>query len=260
MHDSLVRARPVGRFGVLAGSGRWWPTPRHPWVMHMQWHDLLFAHWTVDPDVLRPHLPAGLELDLWDGQAYVGVVPFGMKGVRGRGLPAVPSTGEFLECNVRTYVTAEDKPGVFFFSLDAESRLAVRAARWSFGLPYFDAEMAIDHRTDGAIDYSTRRTHKGAPAGEFKATYGPSGDVFRAEAESLDFWLTERYCLYSSRGGSTLRAEIDHQSWPLQRAVCEIQANTVAEGFGLHLKGPPLHLHFVRFLDVRAWLVERVQI
>ena len=118
---------------------------RRPWVMRMRWVDLLFAHWAVDADALRTKLPDGLELDLYDGQAWLGIVPFVMEDVGPRGLPAPPAAGRFPELNVRTYVRHEGRPGVWFLSLDAASRPAVEGARTGFGLPYFHATMSAGH-------------------------------------------------------------------------------------------------------------------
>src|SRR5262245_20685303 len=113
----------------LDASHRPWPLPQRPWAMGMHWHDLLFAHWPVKVESLRPLVPSELAIDTFDGQAWLGVVPFRMTAVRPRICPSLPGLSAFLELNVRTYVTAEGKPGVWFFSLDAASRLAVRAAR-----------------------------------------------------------------------------------------------------------------------------------
>jgi uncharacterized protein YqjF (DUF2071 family) len=106
-----------------------WPLPSSPWVMQQVWHDLLFAHWPLPHDLLRPLIPAQLELDRFDGQCWVGVVPFRMSGIRGRGMPALPGLSRFPELNVRTYVTHGGKSGVYFFSLDAANLPAVWVAR-----------------------------------------------------------------------------------------------------------------------------------
>src|SRR5688572_24482592 len=120
---------------VLRESGhRPWPMPARPWVMTQTWHHLLFAHWRVDVGRLRAHVPSPFDIDLFEGDAWLGVVPFDMTGVRLRGLPPLPLLSAFPELNVRTYVTVQGKPGVFFFSLDAGSTVAVRAARL-IGLP-----------------------------------------------------------------------------------------------------------------------------
>ena len=113
-----------------------WPVPQKPWVMRQVWHDLVFAHWPVSVDQLRPLIPPGLQIDTYDGQAWIGVVPFRMSGIRPRLLPAVPWLSAFPELNVRTYVVADDKPGVWFFSLEAANLVAVTIARWWYCLLY----------------------------------------------------------------------------------------------------------------------------
>ena len=130
--------------------------------MFMRWHDLLFLHWRVDPALLRPHVPPSLELDTFDGSAWLGVVPFWMSGIRARLTPPIPGLSRFPELNVRTYVTAEGKPGVWFFSLDAANKVAVRAARWTFHLNYLDARMRCDvDAATSEVRYSSFRTHRG---------------------------------------------------------------------------------------------------
>jgi uncharacterized protein YqjF (DUF2071 family) len=223
----------------------------------MTWEDLLFAHWPVPAAALRPLVPPPLDLDTFDGSAWLGIVPFRMRGVRLRGLPAIPGTSAFPELNVRTYVTAEGKPGVWFFSLDAASRIAVRAARAWFHLPYFDARME-SWRTGTEVAYSSRRTHRGAPPAEFAARYRPTADAYSPTRGSLEHFLTERYCLYAgdsaNADGSRLwRGEIHHQKWPLQPAEAEIMRNTMTAPLALRLPDTPPLLHFARRLDVVAW-------
>lgn len=238
-------------------SHRGWPLPERPWVMRQRWHDLLFAHGRVDPSALRPLVPAALELDLFDGQAYVGVVPFRMSGIALRGLPAVPGTDAFPELNVRTYVTKDGKPGVWFFSLDAANALAVWVARHWYHLPYYRAEMTCAAEGEG-IRYSSRRTHGGAPAAALEARYEPVEPPRAARAGTLEHFLTERYCLYTARGdGRLLRGEILHTPWPIQLARAQISTQTMSAAAGI----PPLKLellHFARFLDVWIWGLEEV--
>jgi hypothetical protein len=226
--------------------------------MAMKWHDLLFMHWPVPVEVLRPLVPAGLEIDTFDGVAWLGVVPFRMSGIRARGTPAMPWVSAFAELNVRTYVTAGGRAGVWFFSLDAASRLAVRVARATFRLPYFDAQMHIAGTTGdaaGAVTYSSVRTHRNAPPAEFAATYTPTGEVYRAQPGDLDHWLTERYCLYAaSPAGRLSRGEIHHSPWPLQPAACDTTVNTMTHQLGITLPPAPPLLHFAKQLDVVAWL------
>lgn len=242
---------------------RSYPAPDTPFVMHMTWRDLLFMHWRVPAEALRPLIPPALALDEFDGSAWIAVVPFRMSGVRPRLAPSVPGVSDFPELNVRTYVTAEGKPGVWFFSLDAANRLAVRVARRFFHLPYMDAEMSCDSPPHPGplphgerVQYHSRRTHAGEPPAEFAATYGPTGEVFHAQPDSLEHFLTARYCLYAAdKHGHVYRGEIDHADWPLQPAEAEVERNTMTDPIGLASLGEPQHLLFVRKLDVVAWLL-----
>ena len=236
-----------------------WPLPRPPWVLTMTWEDLLFAHWPVPAEALAPLIPRGLTLETFDGNAWLGIVPFRMTGVRWRFLPPVPGTAAFPELNVRTYVTAEGKPGVWFFSLDAASRLAVRGARWSFHLPYFDAEMETK-RSGDAVEYRSRRTHARAPGAEFKARYAPVGPVYASKEGTMEHFLTARYCLYAGDGrGRLWRGEIHHPPWPLQHAEAEISLNTVTAQIGLILPQTQPLLHFARQLKVLAWALRQLE-
>jgi len=239
-------------------SDRPWPAPSTPWLVTMQWHDLLFAHWQVDARLLRPLIPSALTVDTFDGTAWVGVVPFWMNGIRRRRWPALPGLSEFPELNLRTYVAASDgRPGVWFFSLDAAHRIAVRAARRCYHLPYFDARMNV-RETTGEIHYHSLRTHRGAPPAEFAARYRPTGPVFHARPGSFEFWLTGRYCLYAAdRRGRVYRGEIDHAPWPLQPAEADIRDNTMTEQISIRLPDKPPVLHFAKCIKAVAWgLVE----
>src|SRR6267154_1075488 len=158
-----------------------WPLPSAPWIMAQSWHDLLFAHWPVDAAMLRSHIPADLAIDTFDGQAWLGIIPFSMTGVRLRWTPPVPGLSAFPELNVRTYVTGQGKPGVWFFSLDAASALAVAAARLSFHLPYFRARMQCT-QADGWIKYESHRTHRGAPSAILEGKYRPTGEPIEAKS------------------------------------------------------------------------------
>jgi uncharacterized protein YqjF (DUF2071 family) len=226
------------------------------WLVAQVWHDLLFAHWPVDAELLRPRLPAGVELDLYEGQAWLGVVPFRMSGVRARFLPALPGLSAFPELNVRTYAVAGGRPGVFFLSLDAANAVAVAAARRFFHLPYYRAEMACRSEGD-TVTYSCRRA-RGGHVAEFRGSYGPTAAVYRARAGDLDHWLTERYCLYTADDhGRALRVDIRHEPWPLQPAWARIEANTMADASGVGLPTAAPLLQFARRLQVLATLPYR---
>lgn len=220
--------------------------------MKQTWHDLLFAHWPLPSAVMRPIVPAQLELDTFHGQCWVGVVPFHMSGIRRRTVPPLPGLSRFSELNVRTYVTYGGKPGVYFFSLDAANLPAVWAARTFYHLPYFHAQMTSQD-FGGSIRYSSRRYR--APA-EFRGRYCPTGEVRFARKGSLDHWLTERYCLYSTHRRQVYRGEIHHAPWPLQTAEAELEINTVAAAAGISLPDAAPHLLFARKLDVLIWPLE----
>jgi hypothetical protein len=230
-----------------------WPMPNGPWVMTQTWHDLLFAHWPVNAAQLRAKVPADFTIDLFDGSAWLGIVPFHMTNVVPRGVPALPWVSEFPELNVRTYVRVADEPGIFFFSLDAGSALAVHAARTMLNLPYFTASMTVAP-DGGTVDYQSRRDGAGADA-EFRAIYGPDGPTFTATPGSLEYFLTERYCFYNlNHHGEPYRLDIHHPPWPLRPARAEFSVNTMAEVHGIVLPDEPPLLHFVDRQDTVAWM------
>jgi uncharacterized protein len=232
-----------------------WPPPARPWLLTQTWTDLLFAHWPVPPAMLRPLVPAALTLDTFAGEAWIGVVAFRLARLAPRGAPR-PLGLAFPELNLRTYVSAADRPGIWFFSLDAASALAVVLARATFHLPYYWARMTQRDDGDGVAFASHR--HRRAPAAAFVGRYQPIGPVFESVAGSLERWLTARYCLYAAdRAGRLHRGEINHVPWPLQCAEAEIVTNTLAAVHGIGLAGPP-QLHFARRLDMVAWGPERL--
>jgi uncharacterized protein len=235
-----------------------WPLHDGPWVMAQSWHDLLFAHWPVDSTALRLLLPSQLQIDTFEGQAWLAVVPFRMTGVRLRGTLATPWLSVFPELNVRTYVTFGGKPGVWFFSLDAGNSLAVAIARVWFHLPYFRARMSCAER-EGWIYYQSERIHRGAPAGLLEGRYRPISEVFHPQRGTLEHFLTERYCLYTTDGrGQIIRAEIHHPPCPLQVAEAEFSGNSMADAAGVQLPMSRPLLHFAYRQDVLVWRPQRV--
>lgn len=224
--------------------------------MGQTWDDLLFAHWRMPVDAVRAHVPRPLAVETFDGSAWVGITPFRVRGLRLRATLPPPVVSRFLELNARTYVTFGDKPGIWFFSLDASSRLAVQAARRSYKLPYFHARMAARF-SDGAVRYASERKTRDARPAAFSGRYEPDGGAFTAAPGSLEFFLTERYCLYAVDGGAVFRADIHHKPWPLQTATAEIERNTMAPP-GIDTEGPPL-LHYAGRQDVLIWPLEPVR-
>jgi len=230
-----------------------WLLPAGPWIMAQAWHDLLFAHWPAPAVLLRPHIPERLQIDTFEGQAWLAVVPFRMSGVRLRGTPALPWLSKFPELNVRTYVTADGKPGVWFFSLDAANSAAVAIARAWFHLPYFRARMQCGPQETWIL-YKSERTHPNAPTAELRGQYRPIGSSYFAKRGTLEHFLTERYCLYSvDPQRRAFRGEIHHAPWPLQSAEAEFSSNTMAEAAGFSLPAQKPLLHFARRQDVVVW-------
>ncbi|HWK11158.1 MAG TPA: DUF2071 domain-containing protein [Vicinamibacterales bacterium] len=227
-----------------------WPMPEAPWVMTQTWHDLLFAHWRVDAQALRRIVPPSFPIDTFDGAAWIGVVPFRMTNVGPRFMPSLPLASAFPELNVRTYVRVGDKPGVYFFSLAAASSAAVAAARSLLRLPYYTARISVDR--ESVIDYSSRRIW--GPAATLRVSYSSEGQPSPPAAGSLEYFLTERYCLYAiDHFRRPYRLEIHHLPWLLQRAHAEFAANTMTLPIGIDLDGPPL-LHFSKRQDMVCWM------
>ena len=217
------------------------------------WNHLLFAHWPIAPEVLRPLIPPVLPLDLFDGQCWVGITPFYMTHVCPRGLPPLPYLSQSGEINVRTYVIVENIPGVYFFSLDANNPLAARLARMIFHLPYFTARIRIQ-RKDGSFHYSSQRIPSQAASAAFCARYRPISSVYQAQRGTLDYWCIERYCLYTVVGQKKVfRAHIHHKPWPIQRAEAEITDKSLASADGLHLPDTPPMLHYASKQEVLVW-------
>jgi uncharacterized protein YqjF (DUF2071 family) len=215
--------------------------------MGQSWIDLLFAHWRVPYDVLREHVPRELALDRFDGDAWLGITPFELVGLRPSVTPPIPGVGSFPELNVRTYATLAAKPGIFFFSLDAGSDLAVAAARRFYSLPYFRAHMTIE-RENGRITFESARVRSTA---HLWARYASGKPLPRSQPGPLEHFLTERYCLYTAERGRVYRAEIHHRPWPLQNAEAEIDLNTMPPD-EIRLEGDPV-VHFSARQDVIVW-------
>jgi uncharacterized protein YqjF (DUF2071 family) len=233
MIDRLsIRTRPAG-----------WP------MMYQSWGKLLFLHWPVSEEVLRPLIPGRLHIDTFESQAWIGIVPFTMWGIRPPFFPPLPLASQCHELNVRTYVHLDGVPGVWFCSLDASSRLVVWGARTAFSLPYYHAQMGLEQNGE-VIHYHSRRRHASTPPAEFEATW-TSGEVLpEAQPGSLEYFLVERYCLYTERQGRLYRARIHHPPWQLCRASLSSLASTMVEAQGLptpsgtpllHAQGRPQH-------------------
>jgi uncharacterized protein YqjF (DUF2071 family) len=224
-------------------------------LMEHHWGKLLFMHWPIPVERLRPLIPPQLDIDTFDGEAWVGITPFTLWNVRLSFTPPVPYLSDFHELNVRTYVLYRGVPGVWFFSLNTNSSMTVFGARTFYFLPYFNSD--IDLRREGdTIHYHLRRTDAERPAA-FDATWEIGKELPEAEPGTLEFFLTERYCLYSASGESIYRARIHHRPWPLRQAALLSYASDIAESDYLpKLKAKPL-VHYAEALAVDVWPPEK---
>jgi uncharacterized protein YqjF (DUF2071 family) len=226
-------------------------------VMYQSWGDLLFMHWRVPAESLRRLIPERLEVDTFEGEAWVGVTPFTLWGVRPSYTPPLPFVSEFHEINVRTYVHLDGVPGVWFFSLDANSAIAVAGARTLFRLPYFYADIKREQTADTTVFMSSREGDA-APHASFGATWKTGEELPEAEPSTLDFFLTERYSLYTSDAAGLYRARIHHRPWPLRRVRVETYRSSMVEAAGLGAPaGVPL-LHHGGPVDVEVWPLEKL--
>ena len=231
--------------------------PARRWVQLQSWRKLLFAHWPVPAAALRPHVPTELEIEEFDGTAWLGVVPFRITDMRLRWLPALPGLASMNELNLRTYVSHRGRPGVWFFSLDATSALGVAGGRTWYALPYFRARMSL-HEAAGDVVVAHERTHRGAHPSRFAARYRATGPAAPAARGTLAHFLTERYRLFArDRRGVLWRAEIHHGPWPLQEARAELEAQAVAATLGVALPAVAPHLAYAERQDTQIWTPER---
>jgi uncharacterized protein YqjF (DUF2071 family) len=239
--------------------------------MYQTWHHLLFLHWPVAPEQLRPLIPAGLDLDLFEGRAYVGLTPFTMTGVRPVGIPPFPLVSDFHETNVRTYVhRAGRDPGVWFFSLDASNAPAVLAARLVLGLPYQFARIRFAIAPEGVpsegattgqgpiIDYALERRWPGPTPATCTIRYAARGPAGWAQPGSLEFFLVERYILYSVWAGRLYRGRIHHPPWSLQAADVPALNETLLAAVRIVRPDTSPLAHYARRQDVAVFRTERV--
>ena len=229
-------------------------------IMYQQWRDLLFLHWEYPAAAIQAMLPEGLFVDTFEGKAYLGVVPFYMRGIRPRFLPAVPGISDFIELNLRTYVyNRAGVPGVWFFSLDANQWLAVKVARRFFHLPYEHAKMESGRTAEGTIRYTSLRTGERANGTSCKFAYAPGAELPNPEPDTLEFFLVERYRLYSPAPDGLLRGAVFHEPYPLCGAELTAWDENLLTLNGFAPTGrPPDHVLISRGVDVRIFPLEPV--
>ncbi len=226
-------------------------------LMHQKWGKLLFMHWRIDESQLRPLIPEQLEIDTFEGAAWIGIIPFTMWDIRALPpyFPAIPGLSSAHELNVRTYVHYQGVPGVWFFSLDCNSAPAVMGARAFYHLPYFNADIDLE-QSARTIQYALKRTDD--PPAQFQASWNIGESAPVANPDSLEFFLTERYCLYAENDGDLYRARIHHQPWPLQKANVNSCESTMIEALGLKALGGDPVLNYAEEIDVDIWGIHRL--
>ncbi|HUD55935.1 MAG TPA: DUF2071 domain-containing protein [Terracidiphilus sp.] len=234
------------------------PLPPGRWAMTQRWNDLLFAHYRAQPSQVAALLPEGLHLDTFEGSAWIGVVPFWMDRIKVRGVPTIPGARSFPELNLRTYVRDHrtGTPGVYFFSLDGANLLAVMVARSFYRMPYYWAEMRIDAHSEREFSFFSRRRFVSKPV-IFKARYrglGPTRKLAESRCGTIEYFLTERYCLFThNTAGELVRANVHHVPWPLEDAAAEIEVNDLPASIGIDIQDQEPILHYSRRLAVYMW-------
>jgi uncharacterized protein YqjF (DUF2071 family) len=251
-----MNVRPADPIDRLSPSRR----PQQPVIMYQRWRTLTFVHWSLPAEPLRALLPSGLELDLYEGQAYVGLVAFTMRGVRPAGFPSVPWLSNFHETNVRTYVHFHGRdPGVVFFSLEAANPVAVVLARTFFHLRYHHAGMSLDRQGEPAgISYTSERRWPGPLPARSALRCVPKGQAAPAETGTLAHFLIERYLLYTTRGGRLCQGQVHHTPYPIQDAVIDSLDETLLAAAGLQRPNTTPLIHFSEGVDVEIFSLQRV--
>ena len=240
------------------------PLPSGRWLMRQRWNDLLFAHWPVPAASIAPLVPEGLQVDTFQGSAWLGVMPFWMDRIKVRGIPPIPGARSFPDLSLRTYVREEKTgtPGVYCLSLDASNLLAVAAGHAFYHLPYHWAEMRLEQRTEREFSFFSRRRFASRPVA-FKARYrglGPTSKLAESCPGTLEYFLMERCCLFSrNQAGQPIRANLHHISWPLEEAEAEIEQNDLAAAIGIQLPDVEPVLYYSRRLAVYVWPAELVR-
>lgn len=224
----------------------------HPWVLFMKWRDLFFASWRVSVEALRSVVPGELEIDTFDGSAWITLVPMRITDMHWRGIAPIPGMEGLRELNLRTYTTRNGKPGVYFLSIECPAICSDWIARNIFGAPYYEAQIALCN--DGVSwSFASERTQEGMHAAAFFGTFRPAGEASRPAPGSLEHFLVERYCLYFVKDGAIWRGDIDHDEWKLQNADMQIAVNTVPSALGLALAAKPDHTAYCVSTDTRVW-------
>jgi len=233
------------------------PNQKRKWIMTQTWEHLLFANWPVPADAIRRLIPEELEVDTYDGQAWISVIPFLMSGIRLRVCPVIPYTSTFTEINVRTYVKSKTQAGVFFLTLDASNPLVTRIAKAWYRLPYYHAKMSFQQQRE-QIEF--RSSRMGFVPADFYGRYRPVDKCFHPREGTIEHWLTERYIHYCKCAATSqvFHGEVFHQPWKLQEAKAEIDINTMTQNLNITLSNQPTLVYYSRGVEALIWPSKRL--
>ncbi|MFD2924764.1 YqjF family protein [Halobacillus naozhouensis] len=233
------------------------PLPRGPWVMTQKWEHLLFMHLPVPKEVLAQHIPKELEVDTFEGQAWITIIPFMVSDMRLRNLPSIPYLKSYLELNVRTYVRCNGLSGIYFFSLDADKILAILGARLAT-LPYYYANMTMNEGREDDFHYKSVR--KGSTEASFKGSYRPISTYYYPGNDSLSFWLLERYHLWTIKKGVLFRGDIHHKQWKVHDAKAAVEGfYTLIPFLPDSISKEKLLFHYASSQRVLIWRIKKVE-
>ncbi|SDN76762.1 YqjF family protein [Alkalicoccus daliensis] len=227
------------------------------WLAKQNWNDLLFIHYPIAIEDLRTHIPEELEIDTFEGQAWIGIVPFLGTENQARKFGRIFSADDFLELNVRTYVTYKGEKAVYFFTMDADSSLVVRTARSVVGLPYYHADMKIEEK-DGTIKYESKRTHDGKAKASFSCSYAPVSKPSKSKPDTLTHWLTERYALLKAKNGKVTKGPIHHEPWELREAELTIHKNELLDFINPEISKTEPLVHYSKAKEVLFYPFEKL--
>lgn len=232
--------------------------PSRPWIMRQVWQNFIFVHWPVSMESIRALVPSCLEIDTFDRQAWIGIYTFRTQGLYLRGFPSLSLFSPFYGINLRTYVTYKGKPGVYFIHLNSTHWTALRIARAWYRLNYFHAKIRFSNDGEYLVYDGIIQSHKGTSS-TYHIRFSPESMVYYPQREKLDYFLTERYCLYSVDSKDHLYcAEIHHSPWPLQKANAEILNNSLTKFYNLQLTNQKPVFHFSKGVDVLIWNINRL--
>lgn len=237
-----------------------YPLPSKNWIMRQTWKNVLFLHWPIPLEKLRPHIPTSLQIDTYKGTAWLGIILFVLEGIYPFGLSSISLTPKFPEINVRTYVTYNGKPGIYFLSIDVDNWASLKIAKHWYHLPYHSAHISFQKEGESFHCHSVRRENRNDPL-SFHCKYASVSDVYAPKEGTLDHWLTERYCFYSSNNGVSIYCgEIHHQPWPLQKAKIELVNHTLFTPFHFDLPEEKPVIHFSPGVDSLMWNIKKIRI